>query len=120
MKAILFTKSDFTLGELIGETEDLLDDVLVLNSCYTEAYNIEKIDTEKFDQIRGIYNDTYSVVDYVFGGQTEDSLRLKDLRKFAQENPELLTKPIERDVEDGYVYSAYDSFVYNDKRLILC
>lgn len=120
MKPILFTKEDFTLGELIEETEDLSDDVLILNSCYTEDYTTEKIDTEKFNQIRGIYKQAYSVIDYTFEGQTEHTLRLKDLRQFAQENAELLTKPVERDVEDGYVYSAYDNFVYNDKRLVLC
>lgn len=120
MKPILFTKEDFTLGELIEETEDLSDDVLILNSCYTEDYTLEKIDIEKFDQIIGIYKEAYSVIQYIFFGEADNSLRLKDLIKFAQENPELLTKPIERDVEDGYVYSAYDNFVYNDKRLILC
>jgi len=120
MKPILFTKEDFTLGELIEETEGLSDDVLVLDSCYTENHTVERVNTDNFNQIGGIYKEGCSMIDYTFGGQTEDSLRLKDLRKFAQENPELLTKPIERDVEDGYVYSAYDNFVYNAKRLILC
>lgn len=120
MKPILFTKADFTLGELMEETEDLSDDVLVLNSCMTESYTLENIESNNFEQIRGIYEESYSVVDYVFGGKAEDSLTLRDFRKFAQENPKQLVKPIERDVEDGYIYHSYDSFIFNDKRLILC
>lgn len=121
MKPIIYTKEDFTLGELIEETEDLSDSVLVLNSCYYSDYTCENIDEDDFEQILDFYNEGYiTMVGYVFNGVLDETMTLGEVRQYAKDNPDMLIKPIERDIEDGYTYSNYDHIVFNDKRVVLC
>lgn len=118
MKPKIFTKEDFTLKDLIDITRNCSLDAIILNSSWYPNYTAENIeDIDKFEPILDFYGE-YSTITahFDFNGESSKAITLEQL--IDKGLP--MTSTIERDVEDGYVYSNYDNIVYTEKIIVLC
>lgn len=122
MKTQIWSKQDFTLGELFEVVVNCENNTKILNSCFTPEYTkqlLDKYDTGHFEPIDEFYLEGSKTLTAVyFNSDISDSncLTIEELtdRNFP------LDCTIERDVEDGYVYSNYDNIVFNKNYIVLC
>jgi len=120
---MIFTKQDFTVNDLLEETAELGNDVLILNSNWTTLATEKFLETEShhsFQPIVGMYDDKTSDISCIFDWDAPltGAKALWWFRDFAEklENKEI---PLNR-VEDGYKLANYENIVYNDKHIVLC
>ena len=117
MKTEIWSKQDFTLGELFEVVINCENNTKILNSCFTPEYTKQQLelnnisDFEPVDEFYLESSKTLTAVSWKNGNVTIEDLKLKSF---------LLDCTIERDVEDGYVYSNYDNIVFNENYIVLC
>lgn len=110
--------------EFILEVFSKLDENLILlSSDYTKDHSIKLLDKGEIDEFNAVLNvwvDDMEVETNLSIDGTEAKFTLKDLLKLT---PEMQNNSpymcLNRDVEDGFVYSDYDDYIYNDKYLVL-
>jgi len=121
---MIFNKQDFTVNDLLEETADLDENVLILNSNYTPEATEDFLNKEKtnsFQPIVGMYDDKTSDISCIFDWDSPviGAKALWWFRDFAEklENKEI---PLSRDIEDNMKFANYENIVYNEKYIVLC
>ena len=117
MKTQIWSKQDFTLSELFDVVVNCESNTKILNSCFTPEYTKQQLELNNisdFEPVDEFYLESSEVITAV--SWKNGSITIEELtnRNFP------LYCTIERDVEDGYVYSNYDNIVFNENYIILC
>ena len=123
MKAIHFNKKDFTVNDFLEQVKDCNEDAIIVNACMYPNYVEELLDKGEyyFETIRGFYNEGYEVIiDYSFSSEINEGKTLKEFIQFLETEKVNKEVCLNRDVEDGFVYSNYDDIVFNKEFIVLC
>ena len=122
MKTQIWSKKDFTLKDLIDVTINCENDTKLLNSNFTPEYTkqlLEEYNTAHFEIIDEFYLESSKTLTAVsFNDDTGETncITIEELtNKYFP-----LDSTIERDVDDGYVYSNYENIVFNKNYIVLC
>lgn len=109
-----------TVGYIRQNLDHLDDDLLMYSSDYTREYTIELFNkgyTNMFNPITGFYCEGNLTAEFSFKNtakpETLVELHAAIDRYYLSDNIEL-----ERDVEDGFVYSTYKHCFYDDKIIV--
>jgi hypothetical protein len=122
MKLIKITNPEgLTLKEIRSILEDeKFSDLPVFNSCfavdYTEKILKRKSPAGEFEPIDGIYEDCGIIAVYSFE-KKYNPLTVKEFLSKLPDDPELT---IERDVDDGFRYEAYETMLVSEKLVVFC
>lgn len=116
----ILEKKDFTLSDLIDFTKDANYDIPIYESCFTKEYTIKQINAVAlFEGIYAMYNEKHEIISLADFDNKNQALDIEYLRHFAKNNKDALVLSINRDIEDGYVYSNFDIAILTDKKLVL-
>lgn len=117
MKTEIWSKKDFTLGELFDVVINCESDTKIFNSDLTPEdtkFWLDKYGVRHFDSITDFHNiQNITLTADTYKGNTISIGELEE-RLFP------LDCTIERDIEDGYVYSNYENIVFNENYIVLC
>lgn len=108
---------------IIEHFSKLDENLIILSSDYTSDHThklLSNDNIEDFNPVRNIYASDMEVYsDFSSLGTTGDYIlkQLLELLPDMQDGNNMMC--LNRDVEDGYVYSDYDYWTFNDKYLVL-
>ena len=117
MKTEIWSKKDFTLGELFDVVINCESNTKILNSCFTPEFTKNHLELNiisHFEPIDEFYLDSYKTL--TVSVWKNGNITIGDL----EERLFPLDCTIERDVDDGYVYSNYENIVFNENYIVLC
>lgn len=116
-KVYHFTMQDFTVTQLLKylKSNKVPDTAKLYNSCYYLAHTSELLEQGRIGELDSIFlldhNTNTAVFDFV---SKREPLTVKDLTDLP-----IKEAPLQRDVEDGYVYSNYDNITHNNEFVVL-
>lgn len=116
----ILEKKDFTLGDLLNFTTDAKSEVKIYESCFTKDYTTNQINAVAlFENIYDLYNEKTEIISISDFQNKHSAIDIEFLREFGKKNTDALNLPINRDIEDGYVYSNFDVAILTDNKLVL-
>lgn len=114
-----FIIQDFTVTQLLRYLENtgIPRTAKLYNSCYHEKHTVSLLDRGIIDDFEPIFymdEEDYGVTAVSEIGDKSEPLTVEDLYGINQK-----AHTITRDIEDGYVYSNYDTIVCNKEYVVL-
>ena len=125
MEAKHFVKKDFTVEDFLQAVSICNEDAVIFNAFLNIEYikNILNKNEQNlytiFEPIVGFYNKNSNIfVEYSFFNIKTKTL--KDFKEFIQKENIDLSIPLNRDVEEGFIFSNYYNIVFNENIIVLC
>ena len=119
MKIEILEKENFTISDLLFFVEKARDEVKIYESCFTKEYTIKNINYLFFESIYDIFDEKNEVVTVSDFSNKFQAIYIYHLRDFSNKYPQILHLPINRDIEDGFVFRNFDTAILSDTKLIL-
>jgi len=119
MEIYILEKENFTIADLLFFIEKAADEVKIYESCFTKEYTIKNINYLFFESIYDIFDEKNEVVTVSDFSNKFQAIDVHHLRDFSNKYPSILNLPINRDIEDGFVFRNFGIAILSDRKLVL-